>query len=374
MTCDTVIISNLKLNLPWNLSKSWPRSVGSVGAMGPIGPAGLTRLLGALLLALGLLSLLLAPLLGNALFPQLWRIEPFTYIGAALLILGLAATTASYLVAEARRRHNLDEDEERRIAERWTQVTQQYFELFNHDLGRPLRRILGKEREIRESLQSPQSNDTDIRALVRELLDEIEEQTPSFRLMMSNIQVLIELETPNTGKTLHAVEPAEVVRRIVDRYSLVAADSRKQITWWSEPTDFGIVHCDSSAIEHIVTNLVDNTVRYAQGLVEIGLTRHDNDAAGAGGHFCIRVWDDGPGIAARYLPYLFDRGWTPEVARREERTSSGLGLFIAYTLAKRYGGDLTVSSITDPAPDHHTAFTVTLPLSDPAARPPEGTS
>ena len=343
-----------------------------MGPMGSSGLAGLTRLLGALLLALGLLGLLLAPLLGKALFPRLWGIEPLTYIGGALLILGLAVTTASYLVAEARRRHNLDEDEERRIAERWTQVTQQYFELFNHDLGRPLRRILGKEREIRESLQAPQSDDTDIRALVRELLDEIEEQTPSFRLMMSNIQVLIELETPNTGKTLHAVEPAEVVRRIVDRYSLVAADSRKQIAWWSEPTEFGIVHCDSSAIEHIVTNLVDNTVRYAQGYVEIGLTRHDSgadDADDADGHFCIRVWDDGPGIAARYLPYLFDRGWTPEVARREERTSSGLGLFIAYTLAKRYGGDITVSSIAAPDPDHHTAFTVTLPLSDPAARP-----
>ena len=119
--------------------------------------------------------------------------------------------------------------------------------------------------------------------------------------MMSNIQVLIELETPNTGATLHAVEPAEVVRRIVDRYSLVAADAQKQIAWWSEPTEFGIVYSDSSAIEHIITNLVDNTVRYAEGYVEIGLTRDET-------HFYIRVWDDGPGIASRYLPYLFDRG------------------------------------------------------------------
>ena len=67
---------------------------------------------------------------------------------------------------------------------------------------------------------------------------------------------------------------------------------------------------------------MDNTVRYAENLAEIGLTRDDRN-------FYIRVWDDGPGIASRYLPYLFDRGWTPEVARREERTSSGLGLFIA---------------------------------------------
>ncbi len=349
-----MLILNLKRNWPWTPTKAWPRSIR------PIGPAGLLRLLAAGFLALGLLGLLLAPLVGDTLFSRLWGIEPLTYIGGTLLILGLAITTASYLAPQVLRRRNRDAEEDQRIAERWTRVTQHYFELFNHDLGRPLRRILGKEREIRELLQA---EGAPIPPAVRELLDEIEEQTPSFRLMMSNIQVLIELETPNTGETLHAVEPAEVVRRIVDRYSLVAADAQKQITWWSEPTEFGIVYCDSSAIEHIVTNLVDNTVRYAADCVEIGLTR-DKD------NFYIRVWDNGPGIANRYLPYLFDRGWTPEVARREERTSSGLGLFIANTLAVRYGGNLTVASVTAPDPEHHTAFKVTLPLRNPSARQP----
>ena len=334
---------NLRNSLSWSLPRAWLR---------PVGPGGVSRLLGIVVVALGAAGLVLAPFVGEAMFTRIWGIEPLTYVGAALVILGLAVTTLSYFVSELLRSRRQSADEESRFAERWTQVTQQYFDLFNHDLGRPLRRILGKEREIREQLQAMGS---EIPQSVRELLDEIEEQTPSFRLMMSNMQVLIELETPITGENLHAVEPVEVVRRIVDRYGLVAADANKQIVWWSEPTDFGIVYSDSSAIEHIVTNLVDNTVRYAQSFTEIGLTRND-------GNFHIRVWDDGPGIAARYLPYLFDRGWTPEVARHEERTTSGLGLFIAHTLAKRYGGDLTVESITDPDPDHHTCFMVTLPL------------
>jgi len=338
-----VLLPNLRDPSSWNLPRVGIR---------PVGPGGLARLLGALILVFGVANLAVAPVVGEAMFARLWGIEPLTYMGAALVILGLAITSLAYLVSDIVRSRRRASEEDRRFAERWTQVTQQYFDLFNHDLGRPLRRIVGKEREIREQLQAAGS---DIHPPVRELLDEIEEQTPSFRLMMSNIQVLIELETPNTGEHLHAVEPAEVVRRIVDRYSLVAADASKQIVWWSEPTEFGIVYCDSSAVEHIVTNLVDNTVRYAESFAEIGLTRDEKS-------FYIRVWDDGPGIAARYLPYLFDRGWTPEVARHEERTSSGLGLFIAHTLAKRYGGDLTVESVTEPDSDHHTSFTLTLPL------------
>lgn len=348
-----MLIPNLRQPFSWSIPKFRFR---------PVGPGGLVRLAGLLTLLFGLGNLAVAPFIGEAMFAHLWGIEPLTYFGASLAILGLAVTSISYLVSDVIRNRRRQAEQDLHFAERWTQVTQQYFDLFNHDLGRPLRRILGKEREIREQLQSA---DTDIPASVRELLDEIEEQTPSFRLMMSNIQVLIELETPNTGQTIQAVEPAEVVRRIVDRYSLVAADANKQIVWWSEPTEFGIVQCDSSAVEHIVTNLVDNTVRYAESFIEIGLTRDEKN-------FYVRVWDDGPGIAARYLPYLFDRGWTPEVARREERTSSGLGLFIAHTLAKRYEGDLTVESVTEPDPDHHTGFTVTLPLrSVPAHLPGE---
>ena len=316
-------------------------------------------MLGALILVFGVANLVVAPVVGEAMFARLWGIEPLTYMGAALVILGLAITSLAYMVSDIVRSRRRASDEDRRFAERWTQVTQQYFDLFNHDLGRPLRRILGKEREIREQLQAAGS---DIHPSVREL--SIRNRGTDSQLPVDDVltsEVLIELERPTRRTPPRGGSAAEVVRRIVDRYSLVAGDANKQIVWWSEPTEFGIVYCDSSAVEHIVTNLVDNTVRYAESFAEIGLTRDDQA-------FHIRVWDDGPGIASRYLPYLFDRGWTPEVARHEERTSSGLGLFIAHTLAKRHGGDLTVESITVPDSDHHTSFTLTLPLQSAPSR------
>ena len=299
----------------------------------------------------GIVCLILAPFIGEKIFESLWVLEPLTYIGAALLVAGLGVAVSSYAGADWARSRSSQGPNGQRPGNSWSETTLQYFQLFDHDLGRPLRRIAGKERELRAVMQAkPGAVDPG----VLDLLDEIERQTPNFRLMMSNIQVLIQLESPDNDEELHPVEPTEVVRRIADLYTAVATEAGKEITWWSEPSELGLVYANANSIEHIVTNLVDNAVRYAETHVEVKLTKNPS-------HFFVRVWDDGPGIGQQYVQHLFDRGWTPEVVRREEKTSSGLGLFIARSLARQSGGDLTVESDDSADGDHHTAFLLSLP-------------
>ncbi|MCI0858263.1 MAG: HAMP domain-containing histidine kinase [Chloroflexi bacterium] len=312
------------------------------------------RVIGVVVFVAGLVVLLLAPLLGSAVFDRLWSVEPLSYIGAVVLLIGLGVTSLSFFVPIAIAKYRGVDANGDPIAERWAQITQQYFDLFDHDLGRPMRRIWGKERELRAILQALEKP---VDPSVEALLDEIEIQTPNFRLMMSNIQVLVQLESPNGSIRRQPVEPSEVVRKIVDRYTTVAEQANKEITWWCEPSEFGLVYSDGSAIEHIVTNLVDNAVRFATSHIEVKLTRNPR-------MFFVRVWDDGPGIAPQYVRHVFDHGWTPEMARREEKSSSGLGLFIVQTLAKRWQGDVTLESVFAPDPDHHTAFLLGLPLGE----------
>ena len=317
----------------------------------------MTRLLtpikigGGVFAVAGVICIILAPFIGESLFDSLWGIEPLSYIGAALLIGGLGTAAAVYAGRELFRRRSGQGPNNLKPGHSWSETTLQYFQLFDHDLGRPLRRIAGKERELRAVMRAAPGV---VDPGVKDLLDEIERQTPNFRLMMSNIQVLIQLESPESDDQLQPVEPTEVVRRIADRYSAVASEAGKEITWWSEPAELGLVYANTNAIEHIVTNLVDNAVRFAGTHVEVKLTKNPS-------HFFVRVWDDGPGIGQQYVQHLFDRGWTPEVARREEKSSSGLGLFIARSLARRSGGDLTVESDNRADGEHHTTFLLSLP-------------
>ncbi|MCZ6538765.1 MAG: HAMP domain-containing sensor histidine kinase [Chloroflexi bacterium] len=309
----------------------------------------LLRISGASLAAIGLVLVVLSPVIGEPISPgSLWWVEPVAYIGAGVFILGAVVAFVSIQLASRRTKQGANDRS-------WSRVTQDYFDTFAHDMGRPLRRILGKQREVRALLN--ETGETTPR-MVTELLDEIEQQAPNFRLMIENVRVLVDLEDEHAQPAVDPVDAAAVIRNIADRYVPIARERGLDLVWWCEPDEFGLVYGDASALDHAVTNLVDNATKFASGQIEIRLTRND-------AHFLVRVWDDGPGIAESHLVHVFDRGWTPELSARREKQSSGLGLFIASSLTERCGGDLLVESKQssgDDSNEHHTAFTLSLPL------------
>tara|TARA_Y100001960_G_scaffold261442_1_gene282370 strand:+ start:57 stop:1028 length:972 start_codon:yes stop_codon:yes gene_type:complete len=300
---------------------------------------------------LGLLLILLSPIIGEPLFEgTLWYIEPIAYIGGGVFIFGAILAIAFY--QNIARKNQLGVSDDRT----WSQVTQDYFDTFAHDIGRPLRRILGKQREARALLNETGELSS---KMISELLEEIENQAPNFRLMIENVRVLVDLEDRTAVPAVEPVDVAAIVRNVSDRYRPIARERGLDLSWWCEPSDFGLVYCDGSALDHVITNLVDNATKFADKHIEIRLTRTEST-------FLVTVWDDGKGISESHIPHVFDRGWTPEFSARAEKQSSGIGLFIASTLSERCGGKLLVeskqASDSTGVIDHHTTFNLSLPL------------
>jgi len=110
---------------------------------------------------------------------------------------------------------------------------------------------------------------------------------------------------------------------------------------------------DADCLIRVFLNLLDNAVKYTppRGKIEIK-TAVDSE------HIRVDITDNtGPGITAEHLPYLFDRFYRAEQARSRDAGGSGLGLSIAYELAKSHNGTIEVSS----EPSVGTTFRVTLP-------------
>ncbi len=114
---------------------------------------------------------------------------------------------------------------------------------------------------------------------------------------------------------------------------------------------------DPQAVRQILTNLIDNALRYTPsgGRVAIA-SRHDH------GDTVIEVRDTGSGIPAEHLPRLFERFYRVDASRSRAEGGTGLGLAIVKHLVEAHGGICTAEStlgqgtvirirIPDPAPE-----------------------
>jgi two-component system phosphate regulon sensor histidine kinase PhoR len=117
------------------------------------------------------------------------------------------------------------------------------------------------------------------------------------------------------------------------------------------------VFCDSEAVHQIVTNLLDNALKYTpeDGAITVGARPvKDHDAVE------LYVQDTGMGIPAEDLPRLFERFYRVDKARSRELGGTGLGLAIVKHLVRAQGGEVRVES----EPNRGSRFCFTLPIHD----------
>lgn len=115
---------------------------------------------------------------------------------------------------------------------------------------------------------------------------------------------------------------------------------------------------DAQRLQQLMLLLLDNAVRYSrpQGRVRVEVTQQTH--AHGTPHWCLRVIDHGIGIAPEDLSRVFERGFRSLAARRHCDAGSGLGLSIAWALARQHGGSLNLHS----QPGEGTTATLCLPM------------
>jgi signal transduction histidine kinase len=204
----------------------------------------------------------------------------------------------------------------------------------SHELRTPLTRI-------KLATSSALSGSEDVRRAV-EVADH------AAAVMAKLIDQLLMLAQADAGSL--ASRNAVVDLRLVasDAISSIPGDPPVEVHFPEDPIE---VVGDAELLGRVVTNLVENALRYSEGKVTVSV-------AEAAGHAELWVQDQGPGIAAEHLPRIFDRFYRVDVARTRSAGGSGLGLAICKSIVEAHHGQISVSSQDGKGTD----FKVTLPL------------
>jgi two-component system CheB/CheR fusion protein len=168
--------------------------------------------------------------------------------------------------------------------------------------------------------------------------------------LVSDLMDVGRLQTGHLKLHMEPVSLNEAVTQAVEAARLLAPDQPIEL---SLPDKSLMVDGDPVRIEQIVTNLLNNAVKYAPDSPRIWVRlRQVKDQAE------LQVEDAGPGIATEKLPYLFTRYYQAEAAIQGSQSGLGLGLFLTKELVTAHGGTVDVTS----RKHQGTTFTVTFPL------------
>jgi signal transduction histidine kinase len=177
-------------------------------------------------------------------------------------------------------------------------------------------------------------------------------ETARLERSLENVLLSGSLRTNRHALRVEPVSLREAVDAVVGRFRTLARGADLVDTGALDEIGEIRTLADRGALEVILGNLVDNALKYGDKTT-VTLT-----AALDHGHVSLSVHDDGMGFDARDSEALFEPLWRAPRVREEAHRGTGLGLYLARTLARRMHGDVTGHS---DGPGKGSTFTLTLP-------------
>ncbi len=258
---------------------------------------------------------------------------------------GLLIATFNDMLAQIQRRDG-ELERARDEAEAGNRAKDEFLAVVSHELRTPLTPILSWVRLLaggalddsasRRALASIERNARSQAQLIDDLLD-------VSRIMAGKVRLDIQqLELPSIiDAAIDSTRPAADAKQI--RVQAIV-DPRA-----------GLVAGDPERLQQVLWNLMSNAIKFTPrgGHVQVQLQRVNS-------HVEVSVGDSGQGIAAEFLPHVFERFRQADASSKRAHGGLGLGLAIVRNIVELHGGRVRAASA---GTDKGATFTVELPLS-----------
>jgi signal transduction histidine kinase len=231
-----------------------------------------------------------------------------------------------------------------REAQRVNRVKDEFLATLSHELRTPLNAILGWSRMVRMGKLDERGRERALETIER-----------NARSQAQLIEDLLDVSRIISGKfcvEVHAVELPLVVEAAIDSVRLAAEARGIELRAALEPVP--TISGDPTRLQQVVWNLLSNAIKFTSkgGHVALALRQVESQIE-------LEVVDDGQGISAEFLPYVFDRFRQADGTTTRAHNGLGLGLAIVRHLVELHGGSVRAES---GGQGYGASFLVRLPI------------
>ncbi|ONH50249.1 Bacteriophytochrome (light-regulated signal transduction histidine kinase) [Pseudomonas cedrina] len=243
--------------------------------------------------------------------------------------------SASVLQAvESLRRHALELDLARQVQREHAAVRarDELVAVVSHDLRSPLTILLMQCGMMRKLVPA---DDTKANLRMATAIETMQNATSRMNTLLEDLIDISRIEAGRYQVALQSLEVNATLDQLGLMWHPLAAAKGINLTWRAQP---GLrVQADPERLFQVFSNLLGNALKFTDlgGAIEV-------IAQAADDHVLFRVCDNGAGIGAAQLPYIFERYWT---SREGNPTGSGLGLYISHGIIQAHGGTLWAESV-----------------------------
>ena len=228
------------------------------------------------------------------------------------------------------------------------QIRRDFVANVSHELRTPLSILRGY---IETLLDNPKTS----REELARILQIMERHSKRLGLLVDDLLSLAQLESSGASLEISEVQLSELFESVLRDWKERLAGKQLRLIV-DLPTDMPPIRADETRLQEVLSNLLENAVKYSRENGEIRLR-----AAQYGPEIALSVTDNGIGISKADLPRIFERFYRADKARSRELGGTGLGLAIVKHITQLHGGRVEAES----EPGRGTTVRVFLPTNMP---------
>ena len=231
-------------------------------------------------------------------------------------------------------RHRLKESAEEKIA--MDKENKELISNISHDLKTPITAVKGYVEGIMDGVaDTPEKMDRYVRTIYN--------KTNEMDYLINELTFYSKIDTNRIPYTFSKLNVEDYFSDCAEEVGLELETRGIQLCYANYVDKDVLVIADGEQIRRVIHNIISNAIKYMdkqngmKGIIQIRVKD-------VGDFVQVEIEDNGKGIAAKDLPYIFDRFYRTDVSRNSSKGGSGIGLSIVRKILEDHGGKVWATS------------------------------